>query len=238
MGFFSHHFRNQAGPTASQGPDFAYYEYKYLVQHECLTQVYDLLQEFYGDSDPYPSGIVDSIYYDTYEETCLSQCVNGDADKVKFRIRGYGDGTYTQQHQKIKTLSGVAKYKARLENVRAKDEKAPEWTDLQPVEKSLFAANAIAHHSRNFGYLVPSIRVQYLRHRFRSYSDRITLDTNIEVFAQQNGLPRSLSYAQLPHHVLEIKTRRLRPNLPFIGLVKLQQVSFSKFMLGIDLLNA
>ena len=218
--------------------NFAYYEYKYLVNHNDLNQVHDLLQEFYGDSDPFPSGVVDSIYYDTYQEDCLGQCLNGDADKVKFRIRGYGDGQYVQQHQKIKTLSGVTKYKAKLHGVTAPGEVAPHWEELQPKENDLFATRVIAHHARSFGYLIPSIRVKYLRHRFRSYDDRITLDTNIEVFAQQNGVPRSISYAQLPQHVLEIKTRRLRPNLPFIGLIQLQQVSFSKFMLGIHELNA
>ena len=237
MSFFSHRLLNKSKRTLATGGNFSYYEYKYLVRHENLSQVYDLLNEFYGSSDPYPSGVVDSIYYDTYDEQCLGQCLNGDSDKVKFRIRGYGDGTYISQHQKIKTLSGVAKYKCRLRKITAPGERAPYWEELEPVDRNEYASGAIAYATSRMGYLFPSIRVKYQRHRFRSYDDRMTLDTNIEVFAPQNGLSRTIAHAQLGQHVLEIKTRNVRPNLPFIGLIQLQQVSFSKFMLGLELLN-
>lgn len=223
----------------SQGGDlaFSYYEYKYLVRHERLGQVLDLLEEFYGGSDPFAKGIVDSIYYDTPSEMMLAQCLDGEEQKYKFRIRGYGDGTYQQIHQKIKFMSGVAKYKAKIVAQTAINEVAPAWDSLTPLDPQDPSFNHIMLSTHRTGLLLPSIRVKYLRYRFRSYDYRMTMDTNVEVFAPANGLPRKINYAQLPYHVLEIKTRALRPNLPFVGLVKLQQVSFSKFMLGLGLLN-
>lgn len=216
--------------------NFSYYEYKYLVPHSQFHQIKSILDEFLGDSDPFPKGIVDSIYYDTYQEDLLFQCLNGDADKLKFRIRGYGGGTYGQVHQKIKTLSGVGKYKSKIKLSTAPNEQAPTWDSLQ-AETPNESFDQIVFNARKFEPLLPSIRVMYTRYRYRAYDYRLTLDSNIEVFSPMNGLPRCKSYACLPYHVLEVKTKDRRPVLPFVGLVKLQQVSFSKFMLGLNLLN-
>ena len=221
-----------------EGFGFSYYEYKYRVPHEVLHHVTDLLQEFCGHTDPFPSGIVDSIYYDTLDQSLLRQCINGDAEKVKFRIRGYGDGQYFQLHQKMKSLSGVGKFKCKIIPQQAPREMAPMFDQLAPNTTGDPEFSKIFSNSQNYGIMFPSIRVKYFRYRYRSYDYRITLDTNIEVYSPTNGLPHTRSYAQLPFHVLEIKTTRLRPNLPFIGLIKLEQVSFSKFMIGLDLLNS
>lgn len=216
---------------------FSYYEYKYLVPHENLTLVKDILQEFYGGTDPFPCGVVDSIYYDTQDETLFQSCINGEAQKRKYRIRGYGNGEYRQIHEKGKDLAGVAKYKSAIQVERPSQESAPHWDSLQPLKENSASFSIIRMKSCQFGPLYPSIRVQYYRYRYRSYDYRFTLDTNIEVFALKNGLSRVINYGVFPYHVLEIKTEKLRPKLPFIGLIKLSQVSCSKFMLGIKLLN-
>lgn len=215
---------------------FSYYEYKYLVKHDNLTRVRSILDELYGSSDPYPCGIVDSIYYDTLDEKLLEQCTNGDSGKVKFRIRGYQDGNYQQIHQKIKELSSVGKLKDKIRPVQMTKEHAPSWEEIAPLAPST-SFDQIQYNMRKFGMMYPSVRVKYFRYRYRSYDFRMTLDTNIEVFSPINGIPKPISYATIPHHVLEIKTRKERPNLPFVGLIKLPQVSFSKFMLGLSILN-
>ncbi len=215
---------------------FSYYEYKYLVAHAYLPQIYQLLEALYGLSDPFSQGLVDSIYYDTLEEDFYGQCVNGDEFKHKFRLRGYGDGSYGQVHEKVKQLSSVAKFKSKIKPVASRGGNAPDWDALLPQGKAADFGH-IMYHARQFGQLYPSIRVKYHRHRYRLFDYRITLDTNIEVFAPSNGLPRCLSYATFPYHVLEVKTGKRRPNLPFVGLIKLKQVSFSKFMLGLGMLN-
>lgn len=231
----SFHLDDQTHVKASKDlTGFSYYEYKYLVSHENLTHVRALLEEFYGNSDPFPGGIVDSIYYDTRDRYYLAQCLNGEDTKSKFRIRGYGDGTYNQAHHKMKNLYGVSKFKARIKPVSITMECAPAWEDLWP--KSLDDSNfdKIMYNSRAKGTLYPVVRIQYQRYRFRSYDDRITLDTNIQAFAPTNGLPTKCHHVTFDKHVLELKTSRLRPKLPFLGLAQLSQVSFSKFLIGLQ----
>ena len=227
--------------TINQGQDsrlksFNYYEYKYLIPHPLLGYIEDLLSEFIGHSDPFETGIVNSIYYDNLSEDLLGQCLNGEANNVKFRIRGYDENTFVQIHQKIKALSGVSKYKSKIIPVRMKGSKAPMWEDLAS-KKNDPDFMQIKYNAYTFGPLLPSVRIKYQRNRYRKYDYRITLDKNIEAFSLSNGLPRARAYARLPSHVLEIKTEERRPTLPFNGLIPLRQVSFSKFMLGLDLLD-
>lgn len=216
---------------------FSYYEYKYLIRHEHLTQIKHILDNTCGGIDPYPSGVVDSIYYDTLNENLFEQCLNGEYYKCKFRIRGYGDGFYGQAQLKIKKMSSVTKYKAAIDKVTGEQNKFPFWESLTPSEQHSTGFEMINYIGQRYGSLTPSIRVKYFRYRYRLYDYRITLDTNIEVFLPTNGLPGKLNYASLPYHVLELKTLETRPNLPFVGLIKLHQISCSKFMLGNMMLN-
>ena len=163
--------------------------------------------------------------------------MNGEDIKWKFRIRGYGDGVYRQIQQKIKVLSSVRKHKASIHPVSLKSSGAPFWEDLQPLNFRDRGFHKISLNSATYGFLLPSVRIRYCRYRYRTYDYRFTLDTNIEAQALINGFACEQTYARLGFHVLEIKTRKLPPNLPFVGLVQLPQVSFSKFMLGIQQLN-
>ena len=215
---------------------FNYYEYKYLIPHPLLAYIEGLLMEFIGHSDPFETGIVNSIYYDNLSEDLLQQCINGEANKYKFRIRGYEEDRFVQIHQKIKTLSGVSKYKSKIVPVTMTGSWAPEWDALVSKHNDQDFMH-IRHNAFAFGPLLPSVRIKYQRNRYRKYDYRITLDKNIEAFSLSNGLPREKTYASLPCHVLEIKTEDRRPTLPFNGLIPLKQVSFSKFMLGLDLLD-
>ena len=219
---------------------YAYYEYKYRVQHRNLKQVISLLESFLGQLDPFSVGIVDSIYYDTLDRKMYAECVNGDAKKAKFRIRGYGDGSYNQVHQKQKNLSAVSKYKSKIHPVRINAGVAPPWENIQSIDKECLNFSAIQINASAYGPMVPVIRVKYKRYRFRVYDYRITLDTDIEVEELSSFLNRSemVSHSFLfPFHVLEVKTRDIRPNLPFMGVISLPQISCSKFMLGLNYLT-
>ena len=220
--------------------NYAYYEYKYRVQHRHLTQVISLLEGFLGGLDPFSVGIVDSIYYDTIDRKMYDECVNGDAKKAKFRIRGYGDGTYNQVHQKMKNLSAVGKYKSKIHPVSIKDQVPPMWSDIHSLDKECLNFAAIQINSTAYGPLIPVIRVKYKRYRYRVYDYRITLDTDIHVSELSSFLNRSQIVSRsylFPFHVLEVKTRDNRPNLPFMGVISLPQISCSKFMLGLNYLT-
>ena len=221
----------------SSNSSFSYYEYKYLIPHQQLRYIEDLLFEFIGHSDPFETGLVNSIYFDNLNQKSLQQCRNGETHKIKFRIRAYDENKFVTVHQKIKNLSGVFKYKSKIVPTIMHNDRSPLWEELISKNKDDDEFKQIMHNARLFGQLFPSVRITYQRNRYRKYDYRITLDKNIEAFSLGNGLPRAKAHASLPHHVLEIKTENENPTLPFNGLIQLQQVSFSKFMLGLDLLD-
>lgn len=211
-----------------------YNEYKYHVSNESLSYILNVMNSLYGGSDPYPSGDVDSIYYDTLGLALYHQCVDGNNTKSKFRIRGYGDGYFRQLHQKDKSLFTVIKKKQSIKPVSIADGIAPSWYSLSPQgdEQSQFLG--IQSNAGLYGELNPVIRVKYKRYRFRIYDYRMTLDTNIEVSGFANSIFQQEIYGVLPNHVLEVKTTDPRPHLPLLGLMRLPQISFSKFLLGMN----
>ncbi len=219
-------------------PGISYYEYKFLVRNDQLVHVRNLLSSFYGGSDPYPEGVVDSIYFDDLSSSCFHQCQEGDPIKEKYRIRGYGNRTYSQIHYKRKNLSGVSKLKSSIEPVEVNTGDHVSWNLIKSNDEiNAEAFNEIRLRAQMLGYLVPVIRVKYYRYRFRVNDYRITLDTNVEVTGMTNGVHQfKLDYGVLRHHVLEVKTLGSRPYLPLFGASRLPQISFSKFFLGLNLL--
>lgn len=215
-----------------------YYEYKYTVPHAALPYVRSVLDALFGGTDPFPSGDVDSLYYDTVDGQCLRQCVGGDVIKHKFRIRGYGDGTYSQVHLKEKNLSQVSKTKGRIAPLTLLRGNAPEWLALEAAAGDAQGFAAIMAAAQRYGVLVPALRVQYHRIRYRQFDLRLTLDTNIKVETFGNGRHYTRTHLVLPNHVLEIKTADPRPHLPLLGLIKLPPASFSKYKLGSQLLDS
>ncbi|MBQ47735.1 MAG: hypothetical protein CMP10_09760 [Zetaproteobacteria bacterium] len=214
-----------------------YNEYKYKVTNEQLPMIRTLLHNFYGSTDHFPEGVVDSIYYDTNDRKMYQQCANGDLTKSKFRIRGYG-GTFNQVQMKSKDMYGVSKYKNAIEPVSMVGNHIPSWFELNPAEgKSRKGFDKIQMLASHFGDLRPVIRVRYFRHRYRVNDYRITLDSRIEVMGFSNEIDRTMDHGILPHHVLEVKTPDTRPKLPLFGITKLPQISCSKFFLGLNQLE-
>jgi hypothetical protein len=221
-------------------PPVSYNEYKFKVTNENLHLVKTLLDSFYGGSDSFPEGVVDSIYYDTAERTLFEQCAGGDLMKSKFRIRGYGE-SFNQMHLKGKDMYGVSKLKNPIIPVSMDGNHIPSWYDLQSKNNKageLVNFDKIQMLASHFGELLPSIRVRYYRYRYRINDYRMTLDTNIEVMGFSDGRDSISDYGILPNHVLEIKTVDSRPRLPLLGITKLPQISFSKFFLGLNLLES
>ena len=213
-----------------------YNEYKYHVPNESLAYILDVLRSLHGGSDPYPEGIVDSIYYDTPDLYFYNQCLNGEPRKTKFRIRGYGDDYFRQLHLKGKNLFTVAKKKQAIEPVSLQSAAHLDWLDIKPIGEDVEQFRAIRAYAEQYGPLLPVIRVKYFRYRFRLLDYRMTLDTNVEVSGFDNGITNHESYGVLPNHVLEVKTVDPRPHLPLMGLMRLPQISYSKFLLGLNLL--
>jgi SPX domain protein involved in polyphosphate accumulation len=214
-----------------------YNEYKFYVTDDNLGYVRNVLDSLYGGSDPFATGVVDSIYFDTMDSRFYEQCLNGEVHKRKFRIRAYGDSWFRQMHVKDKDLFTVIKRKQAIRPIRFLDYETPEWYQLEPAGAQQESFAEIRALSEQYGVLRPVIRVRYQRQRYRIYDYRMTLDTNIEVMGFSNFCDLRHHYAVLPHHVLEIKTVDPRPHLPLLGLSRLPQISFSKFFLGLNLLH-
>ena len=217
----------------------AYNEFKFLVTNEKLNYVKSLLRGFYGESDLFPEGVVDSIYYDSQSRECYRQCLDGEPQKSKFRIRGYGDNKFSQVHLKSKDVFGVSKLKNPIFWQQERGLFAPSWESLRQAagEKAGASFHSIMAAADQFGPMQPAIRVRYYRYRYRIHDYRMTLDTRIEVQGFSNGWDQRLNYGVIPYHVLELKTLDSRPVLPFMNLTQLPQVSFSKFFLGLQLLE-
>jgi hypothetical protein len=216
--------------------NFGYNEYKFLVTNEKLRYVADVLESLHGGSDPFPSGVVDSVYYDTLDRRFYGQSLNGEARKRKFRIRGYGDGQFHQIHLKDKDLTIIRKLKDKIQPVHLDGHNAPFFHELYPKDPSSQHFHAIMAMAQQYGVMIPVVRVRYQRRRFRINDYRLTLDTQVEVMGFSNGIDLKHHYAVLPHHVLEIKTVDRRPYLPLLGLSSLPQVSYSKFFMGLNVL--
>lgn len=211
-----------------------YNEYKFHVGNDDLKLIRTLLDSFYGGTDPFPEGVVDSIYYDSLDRKAYRQCLDGDAMKRKFRIRGYGDGRFNQIHLKEKDLFGVGKLKSKIAPVATTEHVAPAWDELKPLVAMDPVFTRIMSEAESWGPLMPSVRVRYHRYRYRINDYRMTLDTKIEVISFVNGIACVRDYALLRDHVLEIKTADPRPHIPLMGLARLHQISFSKFFLGLN----
>jgi hypothetical protein len=217
---------------------FSYYEHKYLVKESKLTEVRTLLDTLFQNSDPFHTGAVDSIYFDTPDYRCYRECLNGEPIKRKFRVRGYGDGLYRQFHVKMKNLSGVGKIKCHLNPVPLGDVVRDDpLFHLQPKAGSevtpLKNAEALA---MQYGLLIPCVRVRYQRNRYRIGDYRVTLDYNIQIDGLSERFAFVRNYVQIPQAVVEVKTTEPTPRLPLFGLVRLPATSFSKFFIGITLL--
>lgn len=214
-----------------------YYEYKYVIEPERLSYALALMESLYGGTDPFPAGMVHSIYFDTVPLTCYQQCVNGSERKSKYRIRWY-EGGQVQAQIKDKNLVGVSKMKGALAMT------APTATAHLPSfwRQLPFVAGhgdnvAMQARSAMMGPLLPLLRVSYYRRRYRSFDFRMNIDSAIAVEMTGRHPAGRVAKTMIPMAVMEIKTTQERPVLPFATAMVLRQDSFSKYMLGIKLLT-
>jgi len=200
-----------------------YNEYKYLVSARNLENVITTLDAIAKNTDPYPDGIVESVYYDSLSMASLIQCKDGNARKVKFRIRRYNDNSFGQAQVKSKNIYGVGKIKCNL----------PVWdiySDWHRVLEHVDAGETdrIKVLSSTHPPLCPVVNVRYRRRRYQFLGCRITLDSQIEAFPYMR-LRALKSFALSPYSILEIKSESPAPFLPEIFKGMVRYGSFSKY---------
>ena len=195
-----------------------YYEFKYLVAPQSVPWVRSYLASHLAE-DAFATGCVDSVYYDTLDGRSRAEAANGDGIKMKFRVRGYGNGWVTAQC-KERRFGAVLKQKADATHIVGIP---PYWPfDLLPQS------------AQRMGPLTPVLRVTYTRHRFRAGSARVTLDEGISV----TGVGRSIrGRSTLAFAVVEIKTVDPHPSYRFLRDLGLRLSSGSKFGEGLRKLD-
>lgn len=206
-----------------------YYEFKYLIPPRLYAKCKSWLQDQHGTSDPYPQGLVTSVYFDSLDGRCFSESAAGEQTKRKFRIRSYSLEKNSQLvlQVKEKNLNAVKKFSCPL-----RFGVIDQWPEFSQIDN-----HPIYALSQQYPVLSPLVRIRYDRSRFRIGADRVNLDENI-VAVPMDGMrgTHSLDF-HFPFSVLEIKTKDDDPRLPFMDLLSLQQMSFSKFYLGVECLR-
>ena len=216
----------------------SYYEYKYKIGLSRLNAVIDMFDSLYSGTDPYPSGCVNSVYYDTLDIRHYHTCRDGNSEKKKFRIRWYEGDIKIQGQLKEKSILQVRKWKHTFSGIGTDASYLFNVLWHQLFDKEVHDSDVLRmyHDGVGAGIMWPLVRVSYQRRRYRTYDYRFNIDSNIVAEAVP-GHPVGLTgVVRVPFAVLEIKTMQERPYLPFMGDLRTGQISMSKFALGIQLL--
>ena len=158
------------------------FEKKFLIDHYNVVNFKRELR-ISGFHSPYPSRIVNSIYFDDSKLTSYSENINGDSERTKYRLRYYGvkfkgKGVWEKKIKSVDTNRKVSKkYKG---SSKLLDLKFPSLPHLKPL-----------------------VHVSYLRHYYYSsfLDQRITIDTNISYKDLRSGLSK-VDFA----NIVEIKS--------------------------------
>ena len=170
------------------------YERKYQVSSHDYHRVFDLIMSNpAGFNKSYEDRKVNSIYYDDINYSSYNDNLVGIAERVKYRVRWYGDTVATITNpileKKIKKgLLGSKEYSKIQDFDLAKG--APNLNDLP-----LFT-----------NVLCPTVVVRYDRTYFESYNKKVraTIDRNLEYGIISNNILLGDFYTD-PKVILEIK---------------------------------
>lgn len=204
------------------------HELKYLISAQDASllkgRISSLLTVDENSTDP--SGyLVTSLYYDTHNFSFAREKEDGLEERVKYRIRTYGDeGASFQLERKAKRGNLCFKTSCAL---------------VSPWENPVHSPLASFFSYRRTGALKPAVIVRYRRKAFCSALSRIrvTFDHDLSALRAREGFPRNegISVPVLPDGmvILEIKYDEYLP--AHIGLaLRLSarpQLSLSKYLL-------
>ena len=174
---------------------------------------------------------MNSVYFDTITRRCYVESESGEECKRKFRLRGYDDGSYIRAQVKEKSLSAVFKRSVPIDPVTCAPRTWPSLSTDSPMYSEIRGV------ASEYGPMRPAVRIRYFRRRYRIFDYRITLDERISAEVCRPHIEAVRSFVQFPMNVLEVKMRSGRPYLPGLGRLNLGLTSFSKFLLGLTLLE-
>ena len=202
------------GKTNSLGAasDLAF-ELKFTIDGRDTTAVRRWLRAVCRADPAFPTGVVNSVYYDTWDLHHLREKANGDYLKTKVRLRWYETTGRPAEHSflEAKLRVGLRRRKVRLETAYSGS-----WLARVPLHDQ--ALRRIPQELRPMGITVPSLlravlHIRYNRDRFvdRLTGARISLDTcitaptvNRELIASPNPLPLHTAVVEVKGQVTQI----------------------------------
>jgi hypothetical protein len=223
------------------------FEYKYLLPFPKVYQVRNAILP-YVELDPFSADtengkyLVRSLYFDTRYLNFYQEKIDGDNDRIKFRIRTYSQtlDENTVLKAEIKVRKGVLmeKYSTFIQHEDYLEfMQSHQWESEDPV---------LLEFTRYFWMkgLQPQILVEYYREGFRTKDKseiRITFDHQVSSTASTTLFsPRAIFREHHKHVIiLEIKCRKGQPwwLLDIVKKHGLKIASSSKYVKGIEISN-
>ena len=217
-------------PSTRSGPNF---EIKFTIDGRETTAVRRWLHAVCTKDPIFPSGIVNSIYYDTPALDQLREKVNSDYLKTKIRLRWYETGvaSHSRSFLEAKFRVGPRRHKVRLAT-----DFSGSWLALIPLSNQVLRRIPLKLWS--MGVTVPSLlqpvlRIRYSRDRFVDHISgaRISLDTDITIPSVNHELMTSPNPMALHTAVVEVKglAKDLPPILKHLIVLGGRKTAFSKY---------
>jgi hypothetical protein len=217
-------------------------ERKFYVTPEQVGIAYGLLRQVCRPDGEYPTGLVNSLYFDTYDLEEHEKSMSGDYRKDKVRIRWYGDngspdGARTI-YVELKSTQGFASTKRRLKM------EVPAHRLTKPyLARGIVPGSLLSNTLFSFGHfpsklLCPVVRITYRRYRFTEPLTRqcVTLDSRIRSTMVGPRPGNGEGEVELPGAVIEIKgtSIELPTTLMRMGMLDVDWGRFSKYSACID----
>lgn len=221
------------------------FEYKYLLTSKKVAEVRNALipyveHDLFTRQSPSKRYLVRSLYFDTRFLNFYQEKVDGDRDRLKFRIRSYSEELTTQTTLKaeIKVRKGMVmeKYSTFIT--------ADEYERYMRTKKWDRENDPVLIEFERYHWLKclePQVLIQYFREGFTTRDKReirITFDHKVSSVARKTLFPEGAIFRE--HHkggvILEIKCRKSQPHW-LLDIVKdhgLKIIANSKYARGIE----
>lgn len=224
-------------------------ENKYIVSDKDISLIKGRLNGFLQkDSHQFgESYLIRSLYFDTYNEKCISENDSGVDDRKKYRIRTYGESDgfirleIKEKRNSLTKKSSCMVTKAEAEALASMDcfaKDLPNFGERRVLNEFLL--------ERKCKGLLPKAVIEYERsaYVYKTGNVRITIDRNVSASSDLYSFFLPKTYSLVPvmpkgWHILEVKYDELIPDfiLQMLQINTLERCTFSKYYLGCLALN-
>ncbi len=217
-------------------------ERKFYVTPKQVGIAYGLLRQVCRPDGEYPTGLVNSRYFDTFDLDEHQKSMSGDLRKDKVRIRWYGDNDSPDGartiYVELKSKQGFAGTKRRLKM------EVPAYRLTMPhLSRGIVPRALLSNTLSSFGHfpsklLCPVVKITYWRYRFTEplTGQRVALDCRIRSTMVSPRPGNGEKELELLGAVIEIKgtSIELPATLKRIGMLDVDWSQFSKYSACID----